>query len=88
MPWTMKVTSKGTWLFTSGLQFLGAHAALPIASGQRPTQSGWLAVATNVHHSMGYVRPVDVLGIRRYSVTIWRCSFFSLDMSKLLMQSR
>jgi hypothetical protein len=88
MPWTMKVTSKGTQLFASRLQFLGAQAALPTASGQRPTRSGQLAIATNVHHSMGYVRPVNILGIRWYSVTIWRCLFFSLDMSKLLMQSR
>jgi hypothetical protein len=50
---------------------LGAHAALPTVRGQRPTRSGWLAVATNVHHSMGHVWPVDVLGIRRYCVTIW-----------------
>jgi hypothetical protein len=71
MPWTMKVTSKGTWLFDSRLQFLGAHTALPTTSGQRPTRSGRLAVATNVHHSMGHVWPVDVLGLRRYSVTIW-----------------
>jgi hypothetical protein len=70
MPWMMKVTSKGTRLFASGLQFLGAHTALPTASGQRPTRSGWLAFATNVHHSMGHVWPVDILGIRRCSATI------------------
>jgi hypothetical protein len=52
-------------------RFLGAHAALPTASSQHPTQSDRLAVTTNVHHSMGHVWPVDVLGIRRYSVTIW-----------------
>jgi hypothetical protein len=71
MPWTTKVTSKGTRLFASGLQFLGTYATLPTTSSQRPTRSGWLAVATNVHHSMGHVQPMDVLGIMRYSVTIW-----------------
>jgi hypothetical protein len=36
MPWTMKVTSKGTRLFASRLQFLGAHAALPIHEQPAP----------------------------------------------------
>jgi hypothetical protein len=40
-----------------------------------------------LHHSIEHVRPVDVLGIRRYSVTIWQCSFFFFDMSTILMQS-